>query len=92
MYMLGKGDFGPLEMWATGYDGQVKIKAQTGLGTSTSMILTWAKNLLISTDAISNAASIEFIAAPDRSVNYFVDFKLGAQIKYTNEVVLFVES
>lgn len=91
MFMLAKSDFGPNEMWATGYDGIVKIKSFIGIGSNSDMILTWSKNLLISTDEIAMISNIEFKEDSDRSVNYFVDFMLGAAIKYTNEVVYFTE-
>jgi len=89
-YRDANADFGPLSMWAFGYEGQVKIEAKVGLGSTQDMILTWAKNLVIGTDEVSKVSSAEWINDPlTKNVHFDAAFKLGAQIKYTNEVVYF---
>jgi len=91
LYRDANADFGPLEMWAFGYEGQVKIEAKVGLGSSEDMILTWAKNLVVGTDEVSTISSAEWIDDKiTKNVHFDAAFKLGAQIKFTNEVVYFV--
>ena len=76
------------EMWLTGFKNKIKITSQEGI-TTDEMILTWGKNLVIGVDEVTNISNLEFKDAEDRSINAFLDFKLGAEIKYNGEVVYF---
>ena len=76
------------EIWANGKINRVLITSNEGL-TTDEMIMTWADNLVIGADEISNITSLEFKEADDRSVNAFLDFKLGVQVKENSEVVYY---
>ncbi len=87
-YRDANTEFGPLTMWAFGYEGQVKIEAKVGIGTNKNLMLTWEKNLVIGVDEVNDVSEAEFINDPITKYVYFrAQFKLGASIKYTDEVV-----
>jgi hypothetical protein len=87
-YRDADADFGPLEMWAFGYEGQIKIEAKVGIGSTKNLMLTWAKNLVIGVDEVSKVSEAEFIDDPITKYVYFrALFKMGNSIKHTSEVV-----
>jgi len=81
--------FGINEQWLNGYEGQIKIKAQVGIAANT-MLLTWAKNLVIGTDEINQVSSAKWVLDEVTELAWLKSkFKLGTSYKYATEAVLY---
>lgn len=81
---------GPLEMWMFGYSGQVKIKAEASLAGSKVFIMTWPKNFVVGYDELSAVSSARWWIDEKEDYAYFkAAFKLGAQLKFGGDIVMF---
>jgi len=80
--------FGPFEMQIFGYENQITIKGESGLGTSNYMMLTWDKNLYMGTDEVSEISEAKWVYDEITNLVWFQSsFKLGAQIAFCGEVI-----
>jgi len=77
-----------MEMWALGYAGSVKIKAEAGLNGSNYMLLTWDKNLYIGLDEMSEVSSAKWVYDEITDYVWFkASYKLGTEIAFCGECV-----
>lgn len=81
--------FGVNEIWLNGYEGQIKIKAELGIPNNT-MLLTWAKNLVIGTDELNEVSSLKWVFDEVTDfVHLKAKWKLGTSYKYATEAILY---
>ncbi len=79
---------GPMEMYVANYDGQIKIKAESGLNGSEYMLLTWDKNLYIGMDEENEISYAKYVFDEVEDYIWYKQyFKLGTQVAFCGEVI-----
>ena len=87
-YRDANSNFGPFEMYLYGYEGQITIKAEPGLVSENTMVLTWDKNFYIGTDEVTEMAEAKWYYNEDTDYyKYKSSFKLGTQVAFKNQVI-----